>query len=155
ITTVSPRPAFWTVDRAVFLPSALAAHHPLPGSNPSWERDDSRRIRALLGHVLRAGEREGHTALPLTVLVERATALGIEPSAQIDVELIAALRKAWEPADEDEEAPEPELVFHVIADDAMLVQTRHREQVTRTIRNLSRRVRRLKRLTVNADWVAQ
>lgn len=58
-TTVIPPPAFWTVDRAVYLPSSLAKHHPLPGPDPGWESDDSRRVRALLGHVLRAGEREG------------------------------------------------------------------------------------------------
>lgn len=151
-TTVIPPPSFWTVDRAVFLPKALAAHHLLPGPEPTWEHDDARRIRALLGHVLRAGEREGHTAMPQTELVERAGALGVEPPVQVDTELIAALRTAWEPSEDDEEAREPELKFHVLADGELLVQTREREQVTRTIRNLTRRVRRLKRLTATADW---
>ncbi|HEV2840312.1 MAG TPA: ATP-dependent RecD-like DNA helicase [Chthoniobacterales bacterium] len=154
-TTVIPPPSFWTVDRAIFLPKALASYHPLPGAEPAWEHDDARRIRALLGHVLRAGERDGHTALPQTALIERAAALRVEPPVQVDAELIAALRKTWEPSEDNDEAPAPELVFHELADDEFLVQTRDREQVTRIIRNLTRRVRRLKRLIVTADWAAR
>jgi hypothetical protein len=44
ITTIIPPTAFWTVDRAMYLPPALAVHHPLPGPQPTWERDDSRRV---------------------------------------------------------------------------------------------------------------
>lgn len=154
ITTVVAPPTFWTVDRGVYLPAALAKHHPLPGPEPAWEPDDSRRIRALLGHVLRAGEREGHTALPLALLLERAAALAIEPPLQVDADLIVALRKTWESAEDSDEAPEPEFVFHPLDDGSFLVQTRNREEITRAIRNLSRRVRRLKRLAVSADWAA-
>lgn len=152
-TTVIPPPGFWTIDRAVYLPTAFAKHHPLPGPAPCWEPDDSRRVRALLGHILRTGEREGHASLPQRLLLERAAALAIEPAVQVDDDLITALREIWETAEGDEE-PEPELVFHHLADGSFLVQTRHREGITKTIRNLTRRVRRLKRLTVTAEWAA-
>ena len=151
ITTVIPPPSFWTVDRAVYLPKSLAAHHPLPGPEASWEADDSRRVRALLGHVLRVAEREGHTALPQPLLLERAAALAIEPPANVDADLIVALRAKWEVAEDDED-PNPELVFHPLTDGSVLVQTRQREVITKTIRNLTRRVRRLKRLSISADW---
>lgn len=150
-TTVIPQPSFWTVDRAVYLPKALAAHHPLPGPEVRWEADDSRRVRALLGYILRASEREGHTALPQQLLLERAVSLAVEPSANVDADLITALRAKWESAPEDED-PDPELVFHGIRDGSFMVQTRKREAVTQKIRNLSRRVRLLKRWSVAADW---
>lgn len=153
--TVVPAPGFWTVDRAVYLPAALAAHHPLPGPEPAWERDDARRVRALLGHVLRAGEREGHAALPLPLLVERAAALGLEPPLGVDAGLIAALRETWDAAAEEDDAPEAELVFHQLAEGEIMVQTRAREEVTRMIRGLTRRVRKMKRLTVASNWPAR
>lgn len=151
VTTVIPPPSFWTVDRAVYLPKSLAAHHPLPGPEAIWEADDSRRIRALLGHILRVGEREGHTALPQPLLLERAVALAIEPPINLDADLIIALRASWEVAEDDED-PDPELVFHTLTDGSILVQTRQRESITKTIRNLTRRVRRLKRLNISVDW---
>lgn len=93
----------------------------------------------------------GHATLPQKLLLERVAALAIEPAVQVDEDLIAALRKTWERADGDEE-PDPELVFHTLSDGSFAVQTRHREEITKTIRNLSRRVRRLKRHSVSADW---
>lgn len=153
ITAVIASPSFWTVDRAVYLPKALAAHHPLPGSESNWEADDSRRVRALLGHVLRGAERDGNTTLPQALLLERAAALAIEPLANVDADLIAALRAKWEETEDDEE-PDPELVFHPLTDGSVVVQTRQREAITKNIRNLTRRVRRLKRLSISADWPA-
>ncbi|MBL9217265.1 MAG: AAA family ATPase [Opitutaceae bacterium] len=151
--SIVPPPTFWTVDRAVYLPKALAAHHPLPGPEAAWEADDARRVRALLAHVLRTAERDGHTALPQPLLLERVAGLAIEPPVQVDADSLVALRAIWEAAEDDDE-PDPELVFHPLGDGSHLVQTKRRDSITRSLRNLTRRVRKLKRLPVTADWNA-
>ena len=151
-TVVTP-PSVWTIDRGVYLPSSLSTHHPLPGPEPEWEPDDARRIRALIAHALRSSEREGHTSLPMPLLLERIQSLAIEPSAYIDADLLDALRQDWE-AEAEEMEIEPEIVFHPLNNGSFMVQTSARETVTRSIRNLTRRVRKLSRLPVTADWAA-
>lgn len=143
--TVAPI-SFWTIDRGVFLPAALAAHHPLPGSAPMDGADDPRRLRALAGHVLHsAAEREGHTYLPLTLLAARASGLRLEPHCEVKPEDFELFEDDWE----------EEIVFSALADGTRAAQLAERDATALAIRNLLRRARHAAaRSEIVADWPA-
>jgi exodeoxyribonuclease V alpha subunit len=83
---------------------------------PEVTRDDPRRVRALVAHVLTRAAREGHTALPLASVARALAAFHV---SDVEAAVEAACDAGRVMAFEDTDDPELALTRYAIAEDSL------------------------------------
>ncbi|OPF90466.1 ATP-dependent DNA helicase [Rhodopseudomonas palustris] len=87
--TAAQRIAFGVVDRGVFPADVIREIAPLPAQARMTDGIDKRRVRALISDMLEhAVQNEGHTLLPRSWIVSRATGAPLDPRCVVDEDVI-------------------------------------------------------------------
>jgi len=134
----------WTVDRGVFPDEVIRKEHPLPEPSALDAGTDARRVRGLTVKVLEDASGNGCTLLPQDEVVERIRGLTLEPSCEVDSDLIDVAKDDFDDA----------VVEVPMANDAPALQLGRLADMGAVIRSaVTKRVGGT-RLEVNADWRA-
>ncbi|RLA43549.1 MAG: RNA helicase, partial [Gammaproteobacteria bacterium] len=88
---------YGAIDRGVFPEDGVREHFPLPEPSAVNESIDLRRVRALCTDVLTTATAEGHTLLPNTWLVSRIREKSLQPSCQVDEDVMGLLQDHLSP----------------------------------------------------------
>ena len=131
------------VDRGSYPPVGATSSLPMPSPSAMTERQDSRRVRALMVSVLEGAAEIGHTLMPQDRVVTAVRDMPVEPPCPIDGDLLDVI------ADELEPSIRPAKLL----DGAPGFQL---DRLSKAGRRISNEVRRrsgaAKRHVVNADW---
>ena len=132
----------YTVDRGVFPDNTVRKKHPLPKPSALDAGTDARRVRAFTIKVLEDAAATGSTLLPRNQVVLRIRGLPLQPSCDIDADLMNVAKDDFEDAISE---------FTMTDKDAAL-QLGRLTEVGRTIRTAIEKRIKGKRLTIKADW---
>ena len=132
----------WTVDRGVFPDAVIREKHPLPEPSALDAGTDARRVRALSVKVLEDAAAGGNTLLPQTQVVLGVRALTLQPSCDVDADLMNVAKDGFEGA----------ITEVTMAKGAKALQLRRLSEMGAVIRSAVEKRVGGKRLVVQADW---
>ncbi|ATY83834.1 RNA helicase [Kyrpidia spormannii] len=89
--------SIWTIDRGVLPGASVLRSHPLPALSAMESNADVRRLRAIFVFLLYRAADRGHTLLPRAELIRQFRALNIDPSCDIDGDLLDAIQDQFAP----------------------------------------------------------
>ncbi|MGY1683385.1 ATP-dependent DNA helicase [Geodermatophilus sp. SYSU D01176] len=98
---------FDVVDRGCYPGTGPSALHPLPVPDPPTDAVDVRRVEAVLADELATAADEGHTLLPLSLILERLTARTYSRSLPVTQLVLSGLDLTPEDLDDDPDANWP------------------------------------------------
>ena len=134
--------SIWTVDRGVFPDDVVRQAHPLPEPSALDAGTDARRVRALTVSCLEGAATAGNSLLPQDQLVLKIRELPLQPSCDVDADLLAVAKEGF--GDVVVEVPmangEPALKLGRLVEMGEVI----RAAVTKRVAG--------KRLVVTADW---
>jgi ATP-dependent exoDNAse (exonuclease V) alpha subunit len=144
LTRNTPTPvSVWTVNRGVFPMPVIREKHPLPEPSALDAGTDRRRIRAFTVHVLEgAAANNGDTLLPRTDVIRRIRDFEIEPSCEVNQDIMAVVEEAFEDAVELAEMDDGSRAYQL--DRLAKMGAVIRRTVTKRLRG--------KRHKIDADW---
>ncbi len=132
----------WTVDRGVFPDEVIRAKHPLPAPTAMDAGTDARRVRAFTVKVLEDAATLGNTLLPQGRAVLGIRGLALQPSCDVDSDLMNVAKDCFEDA----------VVEVAMKDGAPALQLGRLAEVGAVIRAAVEKRIAGRRLTVDADW---
>lgn len=134
----------WTVDRGVFPDEVIRKKHPLPEPSALDAGTDARRVRGLTVSVLEDASGDGSTLLPQDDVVERIRELTLQPTCEVDSDLVDVAKDDF--GDAVIEVP--------MANDAPALQLGRLADMGAVIRTAVTKRVGGKRLVVKANWRA-
>lgn len=143
LTRLSADPiSIWTVDRGIFPDEVIRKRHPLPEPSALDAGTDARRVRALTVKVLEDAAANGNTLLPQDQAVLGIRRLALEPSCNVDADLMNVAKDIFEGA-----------VSEVtMANSAPALQLNRLAEMGAIIRSAIEKRIKGKRLVIDADW---
>lgn len=134
----------WTVDRGVFPDATIREKHPLDEPSALDAGTDARRVRALSVNALEDAAGAGSTLLPQGRVVLAIRDLALQPSCEVDGDLMEVARDEFGDA----------LRVVEMADGNPALQLERLAAMRKVIRSAVEKRITGKRLSVEADWSA-
>ncbi|MDR7868400.1 MAG: AAA family ATPase [Sporomusaceae bacterium] len=141
---ISPDPIDITIiDRGMFPPEIVRAHHPLPEPSKLEDGSDARRVRALATRVLDSAANQGHTLLPQTQIIQEIREMPLSPACPVDKDLLRVVDDWFYPIILETKMKSGETAY----------QLGHLQVLGKTIGDSVANRSKGKRLQVQADWL--
>lgn len=83
----------WTVDRGVFPEQVVRNKHPLPTPSDLNGPTDSRRVRALIIHLLEEAASNGHTLQPRKDIVLKLRQAPLQPACNVNQDILSVIEE--------------------------------------------------------------
>jgi hypothetical protein len=132
----------WTVDRGIFPEQVVRTKHPLPSPSALNGPTDSRRVRALIIHLLEEAGVNGHTLQQRKDIVLKIRQAPLQPACNVNQDILPVIEETFPGA----------IDITKMADGSEAYQLNRLAQMDEIIRKTVERRIVGKRHVINADW---